>query len=253
MDPAAYLRRICYAAPLEASRAALFGLHLAHLHTVPFENLDIHLRQPISLALPDIYDKVVARRRGGFCYELNGLFAWLLGELGFTVTHVSASDARADGSYGPEFDHLALCVQYPEDYAKLWLADVGWGDTFTEPLDLRTSGEQGQGLRAYRIDREGERRVLWQRDYDGRWQRHYQFTLQPRRLADFAAMALYHQTSPESEFTRGRICTLATPDGRVSLDKSRLLVTTHGQRREEPVGDEAAFRRILLERFGIVQ
>src|SRR5690242_9417454 len=111
MDIAAYLQRIGYSGSRVPSADALRALHVAHLQAVPFENLDIHLRRPISLDPERLFQKIVLERRGGFCYELNGLFAALLRALGFQVTYLSASDAHADGGYGPPFDHLALLVE----------------------------------------------------------------------------------------------------------------------------------------------
>src|SRR4051794_33731222 len=93
-DPAlnvdAYLEGIRYAGPRAPSAETLRALHRAHLYAVPFENLDIGRGRRLSLALPDLFDKIVTRRRGGFCYELNGLFGWLLESLGYRVTHLSA-------------------------------------------------------------------------------------------------------------------------------------------------------------------
>jgi N-hydroxyarylamine O-acetyltransferase len=245
-----YLERIEYSGAVEASPIILRHLHLAHLYSVPFENLDIHLGVPIRLDLEKIYSKIVQGRRGGFCYELNGLFAWLLESIGFTVTLLSASDALADGSYGPEFDHLVLKVNCPSGSSDSYLADVGWGDSFVEPLLLDESREQPQGLRAYRVEHRDEFRMLWQRNYDGMWEEQYRFTLQPRRYADFEAMCLYHQTSSASHFTRKRICTRATRGGRVSLDDHRLIVTQNGERREAPVTSQSEYRRLLAEIFG---
>src|SRR6187397_3354830 len=108
MDFQSYLQRINYRGEQTPTAATLRELHRAHLLTVPFENLDIHLGRPIVLEQGALFDKIVRRRRGGFCYELNGLFAALLYKLGFDVTMLSAGVARADGSYGPEFDHLTL-------------------------------------------------------------------------------------------------------------------------------------------------
>src|SRR5258707_11985301 len=113
MDVAAYLERIGYTGPLAPSAGALRALHLAHLYTVPFENLDIGLGRPLSLALPALFDKIVTRRRGGFCYELNGLFGWLLQSLGYSVTYLSARVYSPAGTLGPEFDHLTLWVEAP--------------------------------------------------------------------------------------------------------------------------------------------
>jgi N-hydroxyarylamine O-acetyltransferase len=251
MDIPAYLERIRYSGPLEPGYAALRNLHQAHLLAVPFENLDIHLGRPITLDLERIFDKIVRQRRGGFCYELNGLFAALLSGLGFQVKLLSASDAHADGSFSPEFDHLTLQVSAPGAPAGGWLADVGWGDTFRQPLQLAKNGEQSPDGRAYRLEPVGQYLLLWQQATAGSWERQYRFTLQPRRFADFAAMCRYHQTSPESLFTRKRICTLATPEGRITLEETRLITTTHGQRLEQPVEDEEARQRILRQRFGI--
>jgi N-hydroxyarylamine O-acetyltransferase len=254
MDVLAYLRRINYNGPIAPTAATLRNIHLAHLQSVPFENLDIHLGRPIILKLENLFEKIVLRGRGGFCYELNGLFAWLLGELGFEVTLLSASDAQEDGSYGPEFDHLTLQIRCPADPSLAstpWLADVGWGDSFREPLRLDQLGhEQLAGLRAYRIERDGDYLMLWQRNYDGRWRKQYRFTLASRRIADFVPMCQYHQTSPESHFTQQRICTLATLNGRISLDDRKLIVTEFGNRKVRSVSQEE-YHAILEVQFGV--
>src|SRR3989337_113684 len=114
MDPNTCLARIGAVRPLAPSAEALSSLQVAHGLHVPFEILDIVIGRSISLELPAIFDKIVSRRRGGFCYELNGLFAWLLRELGFDVTLLSARVAGGDGGFGPEFDHLILLVQLDE-------------------------------------------------------------------------------------------------------------------------------------------
>jgi N-hydroxyarylamine O-acetyltransferase len=252
MNVVPYLQRIQYEGALEPDATTLRALQIAHMRTVPFENLDIHLQRPITLELESLFDKIVLRRRGGFCYELNGLFAYLLENLGFLVALLSARDVHADGSYGAEFDHLALHVRCPNDASVPWLVDVGWGDTFQEPLRLDCREEQVQGLRGYRIDLQEGYYLLWQHNYDGTWEKHYRFSLQPRSLAEFEPMCRYHQTSAESPFTQNRICTLATGEGRISLDGSRLISTVNGERRERPVRDEADYLRILRERFSVV-
>src|SRR3954447_25028309 len=106
MEIDAYLKRIAYRGSREPTVETLRQLHRAHLLAVPFENLDIPLGNPIVLSVPSFYDKIVERRRGGFCYELNGLFAWLLEQLGFHVELLSAG-VFSGNRPGPEFDHLA--------------------------------------------------------------------------------------------------------------------------------------------------
>ena len=252
-DVAAYLARIGYRGTVVPDSETLRALQIQHLRTVPFENLDIHSATPIALDEASLFDKIVVRRRGGFCYELNGLFALLLEAMGFDVTRVSASDAHSDGSFGREFDHLALLVDVPGMgvAGERWLADVGWGDTFVVPLRLEHEPWQVQGERAYRIEWDGEHRVVCERHRDGREEKNYRFRLEPRALADFADMCLYHQVSPESPFTRKRLCTMATPEGRITLDDERLIVIKDGVRREQTIATEEEFVRHLEERFGI--
>ena len=252
MDVRAYLERIGYGGPWEASAEVLHGLHVAHLQSVPFENLSVALKEPIRLDLEGLFEKIVRRRRGGFCYELNGLFGALLEEAGFVVSYLSSRGIEEDGRLCPEFDHLTLRVGLPGEKEMPWLADVGWGDSFLEPLRLDRTEEQPQGLRAYRIEADEEYRILWQRNYDGSWERQHRFTFQPRAFPqDFEEMCVYHQTSPDSTFTRQRMCTLATPEGRVSLFDTRLLTTAHGVVSAQPVVEEAR-AEILRDQFGIL-
>ena len=112
-------------------------------YLVPFENLSVHLDEHISLDVPDLYAKVVTRRRGGFCYELNGLFAVLLAELGHDVALHSAR-VRQDGRWGPPLDHLALVVGN-------LLVDVGFGAHSTHPLRLDTAEEQHDPSGVFRV------------------------------------------------------------------------------------------------------
>lgn len=251
MDIPAYLQRIRYSGSLQPDAATLQALHLAHLYAVPFENLDISLRRPILLDQECLFDKIVRRRRGDFCYELNGLFAELLIALGFEVTYLSARVASDDGTYGSEFDHLVLLVESPDDRSTAWLADVGFGDSFRQPLLAYSTAEQLQSGRAYWLESHGEYRLLWQREAGGEMERQYRFTFQPRRFDDFEEMCHYHQTSPESSFTRRRICTLALPGGRLTLADTRLITTLDGRRSERSVSEGVEYNRLLHDLFGI--
>jgi N-hydroxyarylamine O-acetyltransferase len=233
----------------------LRALQVAHLLTVPFENLSIHAGQPIVLDDDALFTKIVGNRRGGFCYEANGLFAALLRALGFDVAMLAAEVANAEGEFGPNFDHMALLVSLEQR----WLVDVGFGDSFLEPLRLDHSGEQVQGDRAYRILRDGPHFVLMQRAGDEEWKAQYRFTLQPYNYADYAEMFRFHQTSPESHFTRSRICSRTTEVGRITLSDMRLITTSRSgddqarqTREERSVADEEEYATILREQFGIV-
>jgi N-hydroxyarylamine O-acetyltransferase len=245
----AYLERINYHGSLAPTAETLRELHVAHLLAVPFENLSIHAKQPIVLEDESLFAKIVEGKRGGFCYEANGLFAALLRALGFEVAMLSASVADPEGNFGPDFDHMALMVSLEQR----WLADVGFGDSFLEPLLLDERGEQVQGNRAYRIIPDGAHLILMQREDGDEWKAQYRFTLQNYTYADYAEMCRYHQTSPQSHFTRARICSRATPEGRVTLSEMRFITTTEqGGRTERTLTSQEEYAAILREHFGIV-
>ncbi len=252
MNTNAYLERINYHGSLAPTAETLRALQLAHLLAVPFENLSIHAKQPIILNDDALFTKIVEKRRGGFCYEANGLFAALLRALGFEVAMLAAEVANADGEFGPAFDHMTLMVTL----AERWLVDVGFGDSFLEPLLLDEPGDQIQGNRAYRILSDGTQRTLMQRDEDGQWKAQHRFTLTSHNYDDYAEMCLYHQTSPQSHFTRSRICSRATEEGRISLSEMRFITTSRSSgnqvREERTLKSEEEYSEILRDQFGIV-
>lgn len=251
MEPVAYLTRIQYSGPTRPDVQTLHRLQHAHMLTVPFENLDIGLKRPIRLDQGSLWQKIVVRRRGGFCYELNGMFAWLLKQLGYYVTYLNARVFNRQGELGIDFDHLALLVRVPGESTR-WLADVGFGDSFNEALNFEERGNQVQGLRAYRVEQTSADYIIWQKNYDGSWERQYFFDLQPHTFPDdYETGCLYHQTSPRSSFTRSSIISRATPDGRVSLEESRLILTQDGHRSERVLNDKNEYHRLLKQYFDI--
>lgn len=245
----AYLERINYHGPLTPTAETLRDLQVAHLLNVPFENLSIHSGVPIVLDDDVLFAKIVEKRRGGFCYEVNGLFAALLRALGFKVAMLSAEVANAEGQFGPEFDHMTLMVALEQR----WLADVGFGDSFLEPLLLDERGEQAQSNGIFQIVEADAPHLLLRRRAAGEdWKPAYRFTLQPHGYADYEEMCRYHQTSPESHFTKGPLCSLATRDGRVTLSGLRLITSIAGQRDERLLETQEDCDRILREQFGVV-
>ena len=241
-----YLSRIGVARPATPDAAALRELHRAHLMAVPFENLSIHLDEPISLADSDLLDKIVTRRRGGFCYELNGTFALLLEALGFEVTRLAAR-VYGGGGLGPPFDHLALAVR-PADGSGPWLADVGFGSHSTYPLLL--DGREGQG------DPAGQFQIVAAPDDDldvlKDSEPQYRLESRARRLEDFAPTCWWQQTAPESHFRMNVICSRLTEDGRISIGGRTLIRTSGGVRTERELGNDDALLAAYREHFGIV-
>ena len=249
MNIDAYVKRINYSGSLEPTADTLRDLQLAHLLTVPFENLSIHAGEPIVLEENALFAKIVERRRGGFCYEANGLFAGLLRALGFDVAMLGAGVANSQGEFGPNFDHMALMVTLSDR----WLVDVGFGDSFLVPLLLDSRVEQVQGTRAFKIVDHNDHLILLRRNLDADWEPQYRFTLQPYSFADYEEMCRFHQTSPDSHFTKGRICSRATADGRVSLSEMRLITTSGPDERrdERTLKDQDEYDRVLRDQFGI--
>ena len=174
MDVQAYLARMNYSGDVRPSAKVLHELQLAHLMTVPFENLSVHNNESIVLENNALFDKIVKRKRGGFCYELNGLFAALLRALGFEVVMLSAGVAKADGGFSPPFDHMALMVTLEQ----CWLVDVGFGDTFRKPLLVDDGGVVEDYGRFYQIITDGTHYTLMEQKGDKPWKPQYQFTLQ---------------------------------------------------------------------------
>ena len=245
MEIGGYLKRIGYRGPREPTVETLRQLHRAHMLTVPFENLDIPLGHPIILSLPLIYEKVVRNRRGGFCYELNGLFGWLLKQIGFRVVMLSAR-VFDTGQPGAEFDHLVLMIEIEE----IFIADVGFGDSFLEPLRLETKEENVQHGSSYRLtDSDSERVLQRRRDFD--WEPQYVFSLTPRRLSEFTDKCQRQQTSSESIFTQKTVCSLATLDGRITLSNNSLITTAGKLHKEQEVVGETDYRVLLKTHFGI--
>ena len=226
----------------------LCRLHKKHLLSVPFENLDIHLGRPIILKEDAFYEKIIKHHRGGFCYELNGSFAALLTRLGFKVTMLSARVASKSGGFSPEFDHMTLLVALKGR----WLVDVGFGDSLTEPKRLDYSGPQSDNRRVYRITRRAGGRLLSRWDTEKKlWEPQYMFSLRPQKIEDFVRRSRYQETSPNSHFKKGRLCTLLTRNGRVTLTDTKLIVTRGRRRIERPVKTRGEFDRLLQRWFGI--
>lgn len=242
----AYLERIRYRGPVTPTTETLRDLHVAHLLTVPFENLSIHAGEPIVLDCAALFQKVVRRKRGGFCYELNGLFGELLRCLGFEVRMLSAEVMGTDGRFTREFDHMALLVSLEED----WLADVGFGDCIREPIRLNEHDERDRSQ--FRITGTSSGKFDLQRlRPGGAWETQYRFGLEPHALLEYEPMCRYHQTSRQSYFTQSRICSLATVSGRVTISGERLILTDGESRNERMIRDEAEYAGLLQQYFGI--
>ena len=216
--------------------------------TVPFENLDIHQGNKIFLDEDRFYEKIVIGGRGGFCYELNGLFCWLLRSLGFTVSMNSARVYMPTKEmFTPEFDHMVLLV----DLEKTYLVDVGFGESFRKPIFLPDGKSEdisgSYRLRPFASDQDTN---ILQKKENNDWQSVYSFTKHPRRLSDFKEMNDFNQSAPESHFTQKTICSIATKSGRVSLSDDFLTITDGSSKIKTKVISQEDFKQKLWDHFG---
>lgn len=246
MDKEKYLNRIKYSGSLEPSLVLLKKLQIQHLLHVPFENLDIHNKIPIVLSIDKIFDKIVYQNRGGFCYELNGLFYELLTALGFHAKRVSARVYNQNKSYGKEYDHLAIIVRIAEvDY----LTDVGFGAFTFEPLALHFGIIQKDTNGNYLIDTFENEYLRVNKIEDGKATPEYIFKNVARDFSEFEEMCHYHQTSPYSHFSSKKLISLATENGRITITGNRLKMKTFEDLKESEIKDELEFHKLVQKHF----
>lgn len=249
IDVAAYLNRIQL--PVESpSVAYLKALQKAHLMHIPFENLDIHYRKKILLDYTKIFDKVIRNGRGGFCYELNGLFYHLLYHLGFDCYVISGEvRSKETEEFGKPFDHMIVVVLLDEQQ---WLVDVGFGDGPVSPLQIKEGQVQVDYTRYYRMDIDADERFVLKVSHDTNYYSSiYRFTTEEKQLVQFIEMCDYHQTSPDSPFTNKKLVTQLTEGGRVTLTDRQLKVVELGESFEMQILHEDEFLSKLEHHFGI--
>jgi N-hydroxyarylamine O-acetyltransferase len=247
MNTKQYLERINYVDPINGSFEVLSKLQLMHLMAVPFENLDIHNNAKIDLT--NLFDKIVTRKRGGFCYELNGLFCELLKEIGFTVKMVSARVYEAKKGYSAEFDHLALVVTIKDDN---YLTDVGFGEFSFYPIKIELNNENSDPAGIFRVETFDENyMIVTKKNAGGKFIPEYIFSEKPRKLEDFYDRCNYHQTNNESHFMQKRICSLLTKTGRITLIGNTLKITENGAIKEKQLNNEQEIQQALWNYFGI--
>lgn len=247
IDTGAYLGRIGMTKEAPSARY-LKELHLAHLLHVPFENLDIHYGKRIVLDYQKIFGKVVNNRRGGFCYELNGLFYHLLVSLGFDATIASAKPKR-EGRPTPDFDHMAIIVKMDDD---LILCDVGYGNLMRFPKKIAVKEPQLDYTAYFRFDINPDNEWILQKSQDNsHYKSVYQFDLKPKQLIEFLARCNFHQDSIDSFFKKQKLITRLFENGRITLTGKELKTHLSGETNSQPILSEDEFLFHLKRLFGI--
>ncbi len=217
MDVAAYLDRIGLEKPenIVPDAGFLRKLQYAHCTTVPYENLDMIRGIPTSLEPEALFEKIVVRRRGGLCFELNGSFGALLRALGYEVTDLAARYLRGETSI-PMRRHRVLIVKAPDG---LWLCDVGIGQSCPrEPVKLLEGQEFPQFDENYRFRKDDFLGWVLMDYHKGAWRDFYSFTPEPQLIADFIALNFYCERHPDSPFNTQEMFSLKTAEGRITLD-----------------------------------
>jgi N-hydroxyarylamine O-acetyltransferase len=242
----AYLNRINYEGELDTSPEVLNRLQKQHLLAVPFENLDIHYRKKIDLEKS--YDKIVVRRRGGFCYELNGLFYELLKSLGFKTKLISARVYDKNKGYGREFDHMAIIATINDAQ---YLVDVGFGEFTFYPVKMELNKMKEDQRGKFKIEKYDDAYLQISKIEGDEIVPQYLFSGIERKLAEYTEMCNYHQTSPDSHFTQKRVCSLPTEKGRITISGNVLKIKEDENIREIILNDEEEFNKTLWEYFKI--
>lgn len=240
-----YLERINFHEEIAIDLCTLKKLHKQHLLTVPFENLDIFLDRRIEMDFYHFWEKIVEKRRGGLCYEVNGLFFSVLKEIGFNVRLISAKVLEDGGIY----DHAFILASLDDEP---WLADVGFGDSFHEPIKFSIGEVQEDDNRWFKIEKNGEDEYRLLRSMNGvEYALEYIFSLKERKLSEFEERCTYFQTSSDSRFRKNRICSIERENGRVCLKDDKLIITDKGTQTITKIEREEEFVNYLKELFNI--
>ena len=243
-----YMERIDSRRSRSISIDYLRELHRRHVLSIPFEALDVYFKKPIHLDIKSIYEKVVNRNRGGYCYELNYLFYALLTHLGFHCYPVS-SRIYNEEILGPDFDHMSIVVEMDD----VWLVDVGYGDLFLEPLKLFSTSIQEDRFKNYKIEGAAEDLYLLTESFkdNSSFIKKYLIDIKPRKIDEFLEQNIVKQNDKGSYFVKNRICTVATPEGRKTIFNNVYKVSAGDLKKEILIENENQLHAILKREFNI--
>ncbi len=249
MNTEEYLARINYFGKTTIEITTLTAIHQHHVLEVPFENLDVQNGIKIQLDIPQLFQKIITKNRGGFCYELNYLFMSLLKQLGFEAHMISAS-IFDDDKLGPAFDHMAVAIYIENEY---WIADVGFGDLFIKPLKIKPGTVQYDGVMTFKIDSFNSTSYLLSKSEDGiHFEKKYVFDLNEKRIEQFFPQCELKQQSPTSYFVQNKVCTLAQKNGRVTIFNSKFIQKKKGHKTAILIENKAHENQLLMQEFNIV-
>lgn len=245
-DLDAYLERINYSGRTDATEETLRDLHMAHTLNVPFENLDVFNKKPILLDETSLYHKIVEKRRGGYCFEMNGVFSIALQRLGFKARNILARVTRDGVTYTAK-THQAILVEIDN---RNWVADVGFGNEgILAPLILEKNLDQQQFAHTYRLIQDPQYGWVLQKKAGDDYNHMYALYLDECYPMDFMMSNHFTSTHPDSFFTQMRMCTMPTKEGRVTLTDHQLKIATNGDVKETAIANEDQYKELLQRYF----
>ncbi|MDR1589964.1 MAG: arylamine N-acetyltransferase [Oscillospiraceae bacterium] len=249
MDLSAYFDRVGYTGDASPTLKTLVRLHTGHAYNIPFENLDVYAGKTISLAPDALFDKLVTRRRGGYCFEMNGLFTLVLREIGFEPRQLLARTAFLN-TYSALL-HEVIVVQAEDGYT--YLCDVGYGnDGLSTPILRSLDGERAEFEDdKYRFTYDANYGYVLSRYKDGCFSPMYAFADNGCVPDDFEVANHYTSTHPQSFFRQQRFATKPTPSGRITLTENRLKIVDGGAVAEREVSGEKELAELFLKYFGL--
>jgi N-hydroxyarylamine O-acetyltransferase len=243
-DLNAYLNRIGYTGSREPTLETLTAIHRAHLMTIPYENLNLHIRRSLPLDQAQAFEKIVTQGCGGWCYEMNGLMAWALTEMGYDVTLLASGVMEQPVGDGSEGEHLVLMVKID---GRPYLVDVGFGNGILEPIPMEP-GSYTQGFLNYQLSRDGDVWFFRNHQYGGAG---FVFTLTPRTMPHFTDMCQFLQTDPTGRFVVKTICFRFTEHGYDMLIGAVLTSITEAGVSERVIDNQADYEQVLSDKFGL--
>ncbi len=242
-----YLERINYKGSLDVSKETLYNIHMAHALNIPFENLDVYLKKPVYLDRESLYKKIVTNKRGGYCFEMNGLLSIILQGLGFKVLNLLARITKDNGITYNAKTHQVLCVEIGDDK---YLLDVGYGNHgLAAPILIELGKEQEQFYDTFRIVEVEKYGYALQRKVEDEFMYIYAFDLKECSPADFMMSHHFTSTFPESLFVNKKVCTMPTKEGRITLTDDHFKVVEGNETSLLEIEDDNHYNKLLKEYF----
>ncbi|WP_265445506.1 arylamine N-acetyltransferase family protein [Acetivibrio straminisolvens] len=244
----ACLHRIKYSGKIDVSADTLQGLHICYTTNVPFENLDIIRGKEILLDNKSLFKKIVLRKRGGCCFEMNFFFEFILKSLGFKVRSLLGRPITDNEQVNAKI-HQLLLVEIGD---KNWLADVGFGGNgLIAPIPFEEGIVQNQFTETFRLTRDEKFGYILQHKRLEEYRSLYSFTLEETYPSDYLVANYFCSKSPYSIFTRKKICTKPTPEGRITLMGKELKIRQNGEVTKTVIEDDKEYDRVLKDYFDL--